>query len=130
MPSFAEVMALLIKKRGGNVSQISRDLGLKKDGKPRFSSQLIGQYRDGDVGKKGVNMEFVQAWKDAFGDDIMGLMKGFERTAFQHEIFEGDYVGLHKNAWSLFEDAMRSDKELLKDLAATLKNLTQAGGNQ
>lgn len=129
MPSFTEIMAILIKKQGGNVSQISRELGLRKDGKARFSSQLIGQYRDGEVGKKGINMEFVEAWKDAFGDDIQALMKGVERTSFQHEIFEGDYVGLHKNAWSLFEDAMRSDKQLLKDLAATLKNLTKAGGN-
>lgn len=133
MPSFAEVMAVLIKKHGGNEAHISRELGLK-GGKPRFSSQLIGQYKNGKVGKKGVNLQFVEAWKTRYGDNILDLMKGIEsdnerksRSSFKDEIFEGDYIGMHNRVWAQHELTMATQRELLKDL---VKKLTNSGGDQ
>jgi len=73
--SFQEVVTYLVDKHGGNVSEISRQLGLKSDGKPHFSSQLIGQYLSGETGKKGPNMEFVERWEKEYGENIIDLMK-------------------------------------------------------
>lgn len=133
MTPFSMVIKALIQKHGGNKSKIALKLGLKPNGKPIWPSQLLGQYEHGESQAKP---PFYKAWKIAFGEDIERIIEGKdsidteEPTSFQHQIFEGDYVGLHKKAWNLFEDAMRSDKQLLKDLAATLKNLTHSGGNQ
>lgn len=45
--------------------------------------------------------------------------------SFRDEIFEGDYIGLHKRVWDQMEANMILHRELLRDLA---KKLPQASG--
>lgn len=49
------------------------------------------------------------------------------QPSFRDEIFEGEYIGMHKRVWTEHELTMATHRELLKDLVATVKNLTQAG---
>jgi hypothetical protein len=72
MPSVSEVLTSLIKKHGGNKSEIARKLGLRPDGKPVYSSQLIGQYADGVSEPK---LKFYKRWKDVLKDDIESLVE-------------------------------------------------------
>lgn len=50
--------------------------------------------------------------------------------SFKDEIFEGDYMGVHKRIWIQLEGAMVNDRKLLISLAETLNNLTKSGGDQ
>lgn len=49
--------------------------------------------------------------------------------SFRDEIFEGDYIGLHKRVWAQLEGSMQNDRVLLLTLAETLKNLTNSSGS-
>lgn len=141
MPTFAEVMTELIQKHGGKKTNIARKLGLKPDGKPIYSSQLLGQYESGEI--KDAKPAFYWAWKEKMGDDIESLMKGKRKneSSFRHEIFEGDYVGLHKLAWDEFKLTRKVEREALmkitqsnnnlsETIAEMVKNLFRSGGNQ
>lgn len=60
---------------------------------------------------------------------LLGVQFGNEqRRSFRDEIFEGDYVGMHKRVWSQLEGSMDNDRKLLLSLAETLRNLTNSGG--
>lgn len=50
-----------------------------------------------------------------------------KKPSFRDEIFEGDYIGMHKRVWTEHELTMATHRDLLRDLVATVKNLTQAG---
>lgn len=127
MPSFSEIMALLIKKHGDNKTKISNKLGFKANGKPKYSSQLLGQYERGETIAK---QPFYKLWREVMKDDIESLMEGKlsnERNnekSFRDEIFEGDYIGMHKRVWSELEKTMKTNRQLLKGFSATVKNLT------
>jgi hypothetical protein len=129
MTSFAEVMASLIQKHGDNKSKISRKLGLGTDGKAEFSPQLIGQYASG---KSEAKPRFYKRWKEVFGDDIENLMEGNVSnetkpgTNFKHQIFEGEYVGMHKRAWDQFEETLISQRQLLSIISKTNSNLGES----
>jgi len=49
-------------------------------------------------------------------EDVHGSTKG----NFRDEIFEGDYIGLHKRVWNQIELGMIHDREIMKTLANSL----------
>lgn len=61
MTPIEDVIKDLIKKNGGNKSEIARKLGGK------ISSQRLGMYESGKMKPK---QDFVKKWKQVFGDDI------------------------------------------------------------
>lgn len=55
----------------------------------------------------------------------------WKQRSFKDEIFEGEYIGMHKRVWTTIEKGTDNDNKLLITLAETLKNLTStSGGNQ
>lgn len=63
---------------------------------------------------------------------ILGIEFGNEphQRSFRDEIFEGDYIGMHKRVWGQLEGSMDNDRKLLLSLAEALRNLTNSAGNQ
>lgn len=43
-----------------------------------------------------------------------------QQRSFRDEIFEGDYIGLHKRVWTQIENSMNHDREIMKTLAQAL----------
>lgn len=77
-------------------------------------------------GKTSPTTEDVKKMSKILGESFG---KEIPRT-FRDEIFEGDYIGIHKRVWEQLEGSMNNDRKLLLSLADTLKNLTNSGGNQ
>jgi transcriptional regulator with XRE-family HTH domain len=50
----------------------------------------------------------------------INVQRGHHERSFRDEIFEGDYIGLHKRVWDQLEKSMNSDRELLKQAMAML----------
>jgi DNA-binding XRE family transcriptional regulator len=81
-------------------------------------------------GKEKIKMKLLDAEKVAKALQItVKVLTGekSEQPSFRDEIFEGDYIGLHKRVWTQLEANMILHRELIKDLSASVKNLTQAG---
>lgn len=43
-----------------------------------------------------------------------------QERSFRDEIFEGDYIGLHRRVWEEFEKSRKSDRDLLQQAMAIL----------
>lgn len=116
-----DVFKELVRQRGKQVD-VAKALGI--------SSQRLGNYLRG----RAIPTDIITKWKRVYGDDLLKLCETKESTivsrgidSFRDEIFEGDYIGMHKRVWLQHELTMATHRELLKDLVTTVKNLTQAG---
>lgn len=57
---------------------------------------------------------------------ILGIVSAVV-PSFRDEIFEGDYIGMHKRVWSQHEENMKTHRELLKTFSETIKSLVGTG---
>lgn len=44
---------------------------------------------------------------------------GAQNASFRHQIFEGDYIGMHKRAWDQFEETLKTALATVVDLRTT-----------
>lgn len=108
MATIHEVINALVIKYGGVNTEIALKLSEKAD-KP-ISPQRIGQYRKG---KKDPGAEFLVIWQEAYGDNILDLVKGGE-TIVSRETKGGQQ--LQKEKEMLFNE-LQSDLRTLRKLA-------------
>jgi transcriptional regulator with XRE-family HTH domain len=88
--------------------------------------------------KMGISRQTLDNWIDGTSptydevqkaSKILGIQFG-QANSFKDQIFEGEYIGMHKRVWTNIENGSINDRKLLLSLAETLKNLTSASGNQ
>lgn len=124
MERLNEVLLELVRKKGTN-KKVAAPLGI--------TPQALGKYLKG----RRLPVSLLTRWKEVYGEDLMKLANGekepnvsretSKNVSFRDEIFEGEYIGMHQRVWTQHELNMATHRELLKDLVATVKNLTQAG---
>lgn len=74
MKKINDVIAELIKRYGGKDIVIAAKLGV--------SSQRLGQYKNG---QKKPGIDFIQKWKEVYGDDLLALCETSSETNVSHE---------------------------------------------
>ena len=83
-------------------------------------------------GKEKIKMRLLDAEKVAKALQVtLKVLTGekTEQPSFRDEIFEGDYIGMHKRVWTAVERSMQLHDDLLRNFSETVKNLTQAGNS-
>lgn len=73
----------------------------------------------------GISLDYILI--DKTSSSKQGKTSG---KSFKDEIFEGEYMGVHKRIWGQLEGAMVNDRKLLISLAETINKLTKSGGDQ
>lgn len=111
-------LAKSIADKGGNKAKIARELGMS-------TGQGIGLYVKG----RAIPIEFVQRWKEVYGEDLMAkhseTIVSRETTSLPPLISSPDYVGLHHKAWEEFQETLRHSRKLLTDITKNNSQLTK-----
>lgn len=117
MERLNEVLLELVRKKGTN-KKVAAPLGI--------TPQALGKYLKG----RKLPVSLLTKWKEVYGEDLMKLANGEKEpnvsretnknVSFRDEIFEGDYIGLHKRVWDQLEKSMNSDRELLRQAMTKL----------
>jgi plasmid maintenance system antidote protein VapI len=112
---------LVIKKVKGNKAEAARRIGEKP--------QTFGNY----LKERPIPADVIMKWKEEFGDDLLELARNGTSTnvsrettnvSFEHKIFNGDYVGLHKQAWEEFQKTLRTDRKTITTISKNNTKLT------
>lgn len=115
MEKINKVLAALIKEKGVKYAEVARKIG-------DYTGQAIGNYARG---KRTIPTDFVTKWKKEYGEDLINLAETGRETVVSHEtsgrhlIEDGNYIGLHRLAWSEFQETLRHSRKMLNDAAKT-----------
>jgi hypothetical protein len=115
-----EVLVRRVKELGGNQAEIARKIG--------FKSQTFGNYLKG----RKLPLELIEAWKRVYKEDLQDLAdeinvsRETNQRSFRDEIFEGDYIGMHKRVYDQLEENYATNRELLRQAMETIRSLANA----
>lgn len=111
MRSYAEVLAELYLKNGGNKAEIARKLGGK------VSPQVLGQY---EIGRHQPKLAFIKRWKEVFGDDLTALTE----TNASRQTFSDPVKTMPMDVWDELKENNETFKEEINRLWALVNRLT------
>lgn len=103
------LVRLLFEREKGNKAEVARKLKMRP--------QTIGNY----FKKREPSPEFIRKWREVYGDDILAMVSETNgdkindgpEDSFIYQIEKGDYIGLHKRAWTEIELTMKTHRDLL-----------------
>lgn len=105
------VKALMFETKGLSQADIARSI----DEKP----QTFGNYVRG----RTIPASVLRKWKAKYKEDLEELAEAGPSTNvsrgnsdFRHQIFEGDYVGLHKRAWDELEKTLKHQRKIINEM--------------
>lgn len=118
-----KVLYDLVKAKGTNES-VAKPLGV--------TPQALGRYMKNRVPP----VSFILRWKEVYKEDLLALSepdnepivsRETKSGSSKHKIVDGDYVGMHKDAWAQFEKTLVHSRKVLTSIAKN--NSTLANNN-